>query len=247
MSVAQAPESDPREAFLFEIGAVRQRLWLERAGVLVTRGLMIGFLLTLALAVGGWFMKVTVPPLWYAVPLLVPLTLGALVSLLFYPSAMTAALILDKRLELAEQLATAMETIEDETDEPVAWAQMATATDAASWAQENWRGGPRLGRDLALTAILGFLAAAALLLTGPEGRSLFPRSPEVAQQQEGAQPSASPQAATKPEQKPQAQPSPSAQQNGRTGRRAARGPGYPSFTGVRGHRRWRGRPPARAG
>ena len=216
MSVAPAPASDPREAFLYEIGAIRQRLWLERAGVMVTRGLMLGFLLTLVLAGGGWYMQVNVPPLWYAVPLLVPLALGALVSLLFYPSMTIAALILDRRLDLAEQLATATETVRENSNEPVAWAQVEAATDAASWAQENWRGGPKLGRDLALTAVLGFLAAAALLLTGPEGRALMPR-PQVPVQQEGAQPSASPQAAAaKPEQKPQAQASPQAQPQGRT-------------------------------
>jgi hypothetical protein len=215
LSVAQAPAGDPRAAFLHEIGAVRQRLWLERAGVLVTRGLMLGFLLTLVLAAGGWYMQMPVPPLWYAVPLLVPLALGALISLLFYPSMMAAALILDKRLELAEQLATAAETVTEGSEEPVAWIQVESATEAATWAQDNWRGGPKLGRDLALTAILGFLAAAALLLTGPEGRALMPRPQAPAQQEQaGPQPIASPQAATKPEQKPQAQPSP--QPNGRT-------------------------------
>ncbi|MCC7369419.1 MAG: hypothetical protein IT306_13410 [Chloroflexi bacterium] len=216
MSVAQAPGSDPRAAFLLEIGAVRQRLWLERAGVLVTRGLMLGFLLTLILAAGGWFLKFTVPPLWYAVPLLVPMLLGGLISLLYYPSVTTAALIIDRRLELAEQLATAAELITEGSDEPVAWAQVETAAEAAAWAQENWRGGPRLGRDLALTAVLGFLAAAALLLTGPDGRSLIPRQ-LTPQQEEVAQVQPSSQTGAKPTQPPAAQPSPQAQPQGRTG------------------------------
>jgi hypothetical protein len=207
MSVAQAPAGDPRPAFLAEIGAVRQRIWMERAGVFVTRGLMFGFLLTLILAAGGWYLRVNVPPLWYAVPLLVPVLLALLVSLLFYPSMLTAARIVDKRLELAEQLATASEIVAEGTDEPVAQMQVATAAEAATWAQENWRGGPKLGRDLAMTAVLGFLAAAALLLTGPEGRHLIPRPPGMTPQEQVAQPDPSPQpAAAQPQQpKPQAQ------------------------------------------
>lgn len=217
MSVAQAPVDDPRAAFLAEIGSVRQRIWMERAGILVTRGLMLGFLLTLILAVGSWWMRVNVPPLWYAAPLLVPLLLALLVSFLFYPSMLTAARIVDRRLELAEQLATAGEIVAEGTDEPIAQMQVAAATEAAAWAQENWRGGPRLGRDLAMTALLGFLAAAALLLTGPEGRNLIPRPPGAPQEQT-AQPAASPgPAAARPQQpKPQAQPSPQPQQTGRT-------------------------------
>jgi hypothetical protein len=215
MSVAQAPGHDPRATFVDEIGAIRQRLWLERAGVLVTRGLMLGFLFTFVVAVAGWALKVPISPLWYAVPLLVPLVLGLLISLFFYPAPIVAARIVDRRLELAEQLATAVEMVEEDADDPVALAQVQAAGEAATWSQENWRGGPRLGRDLALTAAFGFLAAGALLLTGPEGRMLFPRPP-IPIAQEEPKPEASPQAAAPKPEQPRAVPSPQPQPNGRT-------------------------------
>ncbi|MGE3269740.1 MAG: hypothetical protein AB7P40_13395 [Chloroflexota bacterium] len=216
MSVAQAPGSDPRASFLAEIGAIRQRLWLERAGVLVTRGLMLGFLLTLVLAGGSWLMKVTVPPFWYAAPLLVPLVLAGLVSLFLYPSMLSAARTVDRRMELAEQLATASETVQENPDEYVPWIQVEIAGEAAAWAQENWRGGPRLGRDLAITAVLGFLAAAALLLTGPDGRTLFPRTPAPPQEAQAKPAASPPPAVAKPQEKPQAGQPQSNQPNGRT-------------------------------
>ncbi len=221
MSVAPAPApestQDPRAVFTAEIGSLRQRIWLERAGVLVTRAMMLGFLLTFGLAVGCWYISYPVPPLWYAGPLLMPLALAALASMFFYPSPTNAALIVDHRMGLAEQLATAVEVVNEDTDEPVAWMQVAAANEAAGWAQENWRGGPRLGRDVALTAVFGFLAAAALLLTGPEGRNLFPRSPVPAPTaQDEAKPVASPPAAAQKPEQPRAVPSPAAQPNGRT-------------------------------
>lgn len=173
MSVAQAPSADPRELFERELGVIRQRIWLERAGLVVTRGLTIGFFFTLVLAVAAWAMKYPVPPLWYAVPLLVPLAGSMIVAALLYPSAMTAARIADHRLELSEQLATAVEIVAEDSEELLAWAQVGAATQTAAWADRNWRGGPRLGRDLALAAMLGFVAAGILLLTGPEGRALL--------------------------------------------------------------------------
>ena len=217
MSVAPAPVQDPRTAFMAELGALRRRLWIERVGVLVTRGLMLGFLVTLIAAVAGWAMRIQIQPLWYAAPLLVPLVLALLISAFRYPSAMNAARIVDQRLALAEQLSTAVEVIADDPQDVVPWVQVMSASEAAAWAQANWRGGPRLGRDLALTAILGFLAAGALLLTGPEGRALLPRSPipAPAAQQE-PKPVPSPAAAQKPEQ-PRAVPPPAAQASGRTG------------------------------
>lgn len=215
MSIAAAPH-DPRQAFEQELNALRQRLWLERVGVVITRSLMIGFVLTLAVAIGGWYLRIPIQPLWYAFPLLLPVALGAIVCAFLYPSAITAALIVDKRLELSEQIATAEEVIAEEVDDPVAWAQVGAATTSAAWAQQHWKGGPRLGRDLAITAILGFLAAGALLLTGPEGRFLFPNRQTttipVASDQPQAIASPSPAAV----QKPQAQPSPQAQPQGRT-------------------------------
>jgi hypothetical protein len=217
MSVAPAPVQDPRTAFMAELGALRRRLWIERVGVLVTRGLMLGFLVTLIAAVAGWAMRFQIQPLWYAVPLLVPLVLALLISAFRYPSAMSAARIVDQRLALAEQLSTAVEVIADDPQDAVPWVQVMSASEAAAWAQANWRGGPRLGRDLALTAILGFLVAGALLLTGPEGRALLPRPPipAPAAQQE-PKPAPSPAAAQKPEQ-PRAVPPPPAQPSGRTG------------------------------
>ena len=172
MSVAQAPVEDPRAAFERELGVIRQRIWLERAGVVVTRGLTLGFGLTLVFAVTAWMMRYPVPPLWYAVPLLVPLALSLIVAAFRYPSAMSAARIADHRLELSEQLGTAVEIVDEDSEELLAWAQVSSATQTATWADQNWRGGPRLGRDLALAALLGFIAAGALLLTGPEGRSV---------------------------------------------------------------------------
>jgi len=219
MSVAPAPVHDPRDAFAAQLGALRRRLWRERAGVVVTRGLMFGFLVTLAVAVVGWAVRYPIPPLWYAAPLLAPLILALLISAFLYPSAMTTARIVDRRLGLAEQLSTAVEIVAEDPAEMVPWAQVMSASEAAAWAHGNWRGGPRLGRDLALTAILGFLAAGAILLTGPEGRNLLPRSPlpsPLAQEepQPAAQPTAAP-AAPKPEQ-PRAVAPPAAQPQGRT-------------------------------
>ena len=157
---------------------------------------MLGFLVTLVVAVVGWAVRFPIPPLWYAAPLLVPLILALLISAFLYPSAMAAARIVDRRLELAEQLSTAVEVIAEDPEEMVPWAQVMSAGEAAAWAHEHWRGGPRLGRDLALTAILGFLAAGALLLTGPEGRNLLPRSPLPSPlAQEEAPPAAQPTAA----------------------------------------------------
>ena len=52
MSAAPVPSLDPRAAFEAELAAIRQRIWLERGGVIVTRGLMLGFLLKVQLA--GW-------------------------------------------------------------------------------------------------------------------------------------------------------------------------------------------------
>jgi hypothetical protein len=217
MSVAPHLSHNPRAAFLAAIGAIQQRIWLERAGVVVTRGMMLGFLVTLGVAVGGWYLGYQIQPLWYAVPLLAPLLLTLVISLFLSPSPISAARILDRRLDLAEQLATAVEIVAEDPEDMVPWAQVASASDAAGWAQENWRGGPRLGRDLALTAAFGFLAAGALLLTGPEGRNLFPRAPIPAPlTQDEAKPSASPAAAQpKPEQKPQTQPQ-QQPQNGKT-------------------------------
>jgi hypothetical protein len=193
---------------------------VERVGVVVTRGLMFGFLLTLVTVIAAWALRFPMQPLWYAVPLLVPLAFAFIIAAFRYPSAMDAARIVDRRMDLSEQLSTAVEVIAEDPDDMVPWAQVAGAATVASWAQEHWRGGPRLGRDLALTAAFGFLAAGALLLTGPEGRNLLPRSPLPSPlAQEEPTPAAKPAAQPKPEQKPQAQPSPSAQNQptGRTG------------------------------
>jgi hypothetical protein len=219
MSVAPVPSLDPRASFEAELGAIRQRIWLERGGVVVTRGLMLGFALTLLTAAVAWALRHPIQPLWYAVPLLVPLAISLMIAAFRYPSAIAAARIVDKRMELSEQLSTAVEVIAEDPDDMVPWAQVGGAAEVATWAQEHWRGGPRLGRDLALTAALGFLAAGALLLTGPEGRNLLPRSPIAAPADDGAQAAPSPVAGQAPQPKPQAQPSPSAQ-NQPTGRTA---------------------------
>ena len=216
MSVAQAPGADPREAFHEELGVIRQRIWLERAGIVVTRGLTIGFFFTLVVAVSAWVFKASIPPLWYAAPLLVPLILSLFIAALLYPSPMSAARIADRRLELAEQLSTAVEVADDDQESLIASAQLAAATSSATWADQNWRGGPHLGRDLALAALLGFVAAGILLLTGPEGRALLgPRAPVTQPIPDaGPQPVVvpTPPAAAKPEAKPQPQPAAKPQQ-----------------------------------
>ena len=81
---------------------------------------------------------------------------AALVSLLFYPSMTTAALILDRRLDLAEQLATATETVRENSDEPVAWGiarRAATGRRSASNQLEYLAGRERHGQT-----VTGFLA-----------------------------------------------------------------------------------------
>lgn len=222
MSVAPAPTHDPRATFAAELGAIRQRIWLERVGVLVTRALMLGFSLTLIIAVASWALDFQIQPLWYAAPLLAPPIVSLLIAAFVYPSALVAARTVDRRMGLAEQLATAVEVVQENPEGDIPWVQVATAGEAAAWAQEHWRGGPRLGRALALTAILGFLAAAALLLTGPEGRSLLPRSPlpsPLAQEEPKPEPPPA-QPAPKPEQPrpapPQTQGQAQPQPTGRT-------------------------------
>ena len=85
MSLAPTPVQDPRAAFAAELGAIRRRLWLERVGVLLTRGLMLGFLFTLLVAVAGWGLRIPIQPLWYAAPLLVPLILNTKPDLMTVP------------------------------------------------------------------------------------------------------------------------------------------------------------------
>ena len=114
-----------------------------------------------------------------------------------------------------------------------------SASEAAAWAQEHWRGGPRLGRDLALTAIFGFLAAGALLLTGPEGRNLLPRSPlpsPLAQEEPkpaASRPPSPPRSRSSRAPRPRRPPS----RKGRTGWRPARRPGHPALARGRHPRR----------
>src|SRR5262249_34122740 len=84
MSVASLA---PRAAFQAELSAVRQRIWLERVGVVVTRGLMLGFFLTLVVAIVAWALRFPMQPLWYAAPLLVPLAFALIVAAFRYPSA----------------------------------------------------------------------------------------------------------------------------------------------------------------
>jgi hypothetical protein len=231
MSVAQAPVEDPRAAFQEALGAIRQRIWLERAGVVVTRGLTLGFFLTLVVAVAAWALQVPIQPLWYVAPLLVPLILTLFIAAFLYPSATTAARLADKRLELAEQLGTAVEVAAEPSAVPnedlIVGAHIAAATETATWADKNWRGGPRLGRELALAAMLGFVAAGVLLLTGPEGRALLgPRSPlplPVATPQAVVVPS--PPAVAKPDAQPQPSPVSKPQQQQQQGQGQGQGQG----------------------
>ena len=227
MSVAQAPVSDPREAFQEALGVIRQRIWLERAGLVVTRGLTLGFLLTLVVAVAAWFMKIPVPPLYYVVPLLIPLIIALFIGAFLYPSATSAARITDRRLDLAEQLGTAVEVAAEPTEDLVSQAHLAAATDSATWADQHWRGGPKLGRELALAAMLGFVAAGVLLLTGPEGRALLgPRAQlplPVASPQPVVVPS--PLAVAKPQASPQPSPAAKPQQQQQQGPGQGQGQG----------------------
>jgi hypothetical protein len=227
MSVAQAPVSDPREAFQEALGVIRQRIWLERAGLVVTRGLTLGFLLTLVVAVAAWFTKIPVPPLYYVVPLLIPLIIALFIGAFLYPSATSAARITDRRLDLAEQLGTAVEVAAEPTEDLVSQAHLAAATDSATWADQHWRGGPKLGRELALAAMLGFVAAGVLLLTGPEGRALLgPRAQlplPVASPQPVVVPS--PLAVAKPQASPQPSPAAKPQQQQQQGTGQGQGQG----------------------
>lgn len=227
MSIAQAPVDDPRAAFQEALSVIRQRIWLERAGVVVTRGLTLGFFLTLVVAVAAWFLQVPIQPLYYVAPLLVPLILALFIAAFLYPSATSAARLADKRLDLFEQLGTAVEVAAEDSDVLIIEAHIAAATETATWADKHWRGGPKLGRELALAAMLGFVAAGVLLLTGPEGRALLgPR-------QQVPLPAASPQAAVvptppaaaKPEAKPQASPVPKPQQQQQQGQGQGQGQG----------------------
>ena len=61
-------------------------------------------------------------------PLLVPLALAPDRRAFRYPSAMSAARIVDRRLELAEQLGTAVEVVAEDPEELVPWAQVSSAS-----------------------------------------------------------------------------------------------------------------------
>ncbi|MDP8923996.1 MAG: hypothetical protein M3O34_14095, partial [Chloroflexota bacterium] len=179
MTVAPLPRHDAVDGFQHELGGIRTRLWLERVLVLVVRCLALGFVATTVGAAVAWMVGVRLPVLYLVAPLALALGAAALVAVFRYPSAMQAALITDSRLQLDEQLATATEVVQEGIDGPVARAQVGAATESAAWAQENWRGGPRIGRDLLVAAALGFLTAGVLLLTWPEGRLLVGPRPEL--------------------------------------------------------------------
>ena len=213
MTVAQLPPRDAIGGFQHELSGIRNRLWLERVLVIVVRCLAVGFAATAVGAAIAWMFGIRLTALYLIAPLALALGVAALVAVVCYPSAMQAALITDRRLQLDEQLATAAEMVQEGMDGPVAYAQVAAAAESATWAQEHWRGGPRIGRDLLVTAALGFLTAGVLLLTGPEGRLLVGPRPNlpIDQPRAEAPPIASPSPvaqkpqASKPESKPSAQ------------------------------------------
>ena len=213
MTVAPLPPHDAVGAFQQSLGSIRSRIWLERVLVLVVRCVAGGFAIVALGAALAWALQIRVPVPYLIAPLVLALGVAALASVFCYPTAMQAALIADRRLQLDEQLATAAETVVEGIDDPVARAQVAAAGEAADWTRQNWRGGPRIGRDLLVAAALGFLTAGVLLLTGPQGRLLvgprpvLPAEPSRAEAPPVASPSPAVQKpqASKPEPKPSSQ------------------------------------------
>src|ERR687893_442791 len=94
-----------------QLGALRRRLWLERAARLGTRALILGFGVALAAAVVAWSTITPLDPTYYGGPVVAALALALLVSLFRYPSPMEAARTADHRLALREKLGTAVELI----------------------------------------------------------------------------------------------------------------------------------------
>ena len=179
------------------LGALRRRLWLERAARLGTRALVLGFGVALAAAVVAWSTITPLDPTYYGGPVVASLALALLVSLFRYPSPMEAARTADHRLALREKLGTAVELIgagRGRTPRnPFAHRQLATAIEAADWARQHWRPARGTGRGLGLAAALGLATVGMLLLTGlderlpqpiprPSAWSLLPRQDPSAEQ-----------------------------------------------------------------
>ena len=156
------------------VGALRRRLWLERAGALAARALVLGFGLAFVAAVAAWAAATPLAPAYYGGPVAGALALVLLASLFRYPSALDAARVADHRLVLRERIGTAVELAHGGAQGPIARRQLATAIDAAGWARRHWRGGRRSWRAAGLAAALGLMTAGVLLLTGLEDRLSAP-------------------------------------------------------------------------
>ena len=154
------------------VGALRRRIWLERAVQLATRALVVGFGLALLAAVAAWAAAAPLEPTYYGGPIAGALALALGASLFRYPSALEAARVADHRHALRERIGTAVELARgsEAARGPIARRQLATAIEAADWARRHWRGGPRAGRGAGLAAALGLLTAGFILLTALEDR-----------------------------------------------------------------------------
>jgi len=169
LDAPRADDAEPRVLWR-HVGALRRRLWLERVLGLEARALAIGFGVALAVAVGAWATLTPLVPVHYGGPVAAAVGLALLSSLFRYPSPMDAAKAADRRLGLRERIGTAVELAGLGVQGSLARRQLATAVDAAGWARQNWRAGPSAGRDLAVAAGLGLLAAAVILVSSLEDR-----------------------------------------------------------------------------
>ncbi|MBA2451271.1 MAG: hypothetical protein H0V51_24925, partial [Chloroflexi bacterium] len=155
------------------VGTLRRQIWLERALRLGARALALGFGVAVVLLALAWGTLTPIDPTYYGGPVMAAVGFALVLSLFRYPSPMEAARAADHRLGLRERIGTAVELAGGDRGRlqgSIARRQLATALDAAGWAREHWRGGPRVGRDLGVAAALGLLAAGLVLLTGLENR-----------------------------------------------------------------------------
>jgi hypothetical protein len=190
------------------LGALRRRLWFERLLGLGTRSLVVGFGLALVIAVVAWATLTPLAPTYYGGPVAAALAAAMLISLFRYPSPVEAARVADRRLGLRERVGTAVELARGGLDGPFARRQVATAVDAAGWAEKHWRGAARGRRELGLAVALGLLTLGMLLLTGLEDRlpAPIPRPSIASLLPAPAAPSEPPPAGAAEEPSPPAQP-----------------------------------------
>ncbi len=171
MVVTRRHNSDAR-SLRRHLGALRRRLWLERLIDSEARALAFGFGLALVAVAAAWFTSSPQEPLYYGGPVAAAVGLGAILAAFRYPTAMETARAADHRLGLRERLGTAVELSRGDTPttEQLTRRQLSTASEAAGWARQNWRGAPAVGRHLSLAALFGLMTAGVLLLSIVEER-----------------------------------------------------------------------------